>query len=446
MSILSKNFSSLLSLIVGSNKKFLIAISGGVDSEVLLDLCLKNIPLNNLHAIHINHNLTAQARRYEHFVKKNCFKKKIPLTVISENRSNIRGESMEMWGRRVRYKGFYNTLIKLNFDYVLTAHHANDNLETVLMNLDRGCYIKGLRGILPKNGKVVRPLIEFKKSDILSYANENKIDFIHDETNDDIAIKRNYVRKKLESSLVANDSNVIERFLKITRKAQNAITKEKLVTRIAVDNLKKGEDDSFFLEDSELRSFNSYFKIRLIKEIIGESNLSWSRHKYNKLKNFLSKSRSGERFFINKEWVLLRDRINWVLYMNNHKKIKIDVEEFKTQEFNGEIISFKKTKKRAFSPDVNTELIDLDTVKNKDIQIRNWTNGDKFQPLGMDGTKKVSDYLIDRKIDRLSKEKQLVMTANDEIVWLCGQRISNKFRITNNTSNMLELSMYKQIK
>ena len=88
----------------------------------------------------------------------------------------------------------------------------------------------------------------------------------------------------------------------------------------------------------------------------------------------------------------------------------------------------------------------LDKVKNKDIQIRNWTSGDKFQPLGMDGTKKVSDYLIDRKIDRFSKEKQLVMTANDEIVWLCGQRISNKFRITNNTSNMLELSMYKQIK
>ena len=193
-------------------------------------------------------------------------------------------------------------------------------------------------------------------------------------------------------------------------------------------------------------NFNSYFKIRLIKEIIGESNLSWSRHKYNKLKNFLSKSRSGERFFINKKWVILRDRINWVLYMNTYRKIKINVEEFKTQEFNGEIISFKKTKKRAFSPDVNTELIDLDTVKNKDIQIRNWTSGDKFQPLGMDGTKKVSDYLIDRKIDRLSKEKQLVMTANDEIVWLLGQRISNKFRITNNTSNMLELSMCKQIK
>ena len=446
MSILSKNFSSSLSLIVGSNKKFLIAISGGVDSEVLLDLCLKNIPLNNLHAIHINHNLTAQASRYEHFVKKNCFKNKIPLTVISENRNNVGGESMEMWGRRIRYKGFYNTLIKLNFDYILTAHHANDNLETVLMNLDRGCYIKGLRGILPKNGKVVRPLIEFKKSDIISYANENKIDFIHDVTNDDITIKRNYVRKKIVPSLIANDRNAVERFLKINRKAQNAISKEKLLTKIAVDSLKKGEDNSFFLEDSKLVGFNSYFKIRLIKEIIGESNLSWSRFRYNELKNFLSKSLSGERFFINKKWVLLRDRINWVLYMNINRKIKINVEEFKTQEFNGEIISFKKTKKRAFSTDVNTELIDLDTVKNKDIQIRNWTSGDKFQPLGMDGSKKVSDYLIDRKIDRLSKEKQLVMTANDEIVWLLGQRISNKFRITNNTSNMLELSMSKQIK
>ena len=446
MSILSKNFSSQLSLVAGNNKKFLIAISGGIDSQVLLDLCLKNVPLNNLHAIHINHNLTAQAKRYEHFVRKNCLKKKIPLTVISENRNSVRGESMEMWGRRVRYKGYSNTLIKLNFDYILTAHHANDNLETVLMNLDRGCYIKGLRGIVPKNGNVVRPLIEFKKSDIVSYANENNLDFIYDETNEDIAIKRNYIRKKLAPFLIANDSKVVERFLNITRKAQNAITKEKSAIKIAVSSLKNDEYGSFFLEDSKLRSFNLYFKIRLIKEIIGESNLSWSRHKYDELKNFLSKSRSGERFFINNKWVLLRDRINWILYLNTHKKININVEKFKTQEFNGEFISFKKTKKRTFNTDVNTELIDLDTVKNKNIQIRNWASGDKFQPLGLDGTKKVSDYLIDRKIDRLSKEKQLVVTANDEIVWLCRQRIGNKFRITNNTNNMLELSMNKQIK
>ena len=124
-----------------------------------------------------------------------------------------------------------------------------------------------------------------------------------------------------------------------------------------------------------------------------------------------------------------------------HKKIKINIDGFGTHNFAGTFFSFKKTNKRSFNRDANIELIDLDIIKNKNIQIRNWTNGDKFQPLGMNGNKKVSDYLIDKKVDGYTKQRQLVVTANDEIVWLCGQIISNKFKITNRTSNMLELSM-----
>ena len=102
MSISNKSFSASLFSIVEKNKKLLIAISGGIDSEVLLDLCIKNIALANIHAIHINHNLTLQAKKYEHFVRRNCFGKNIPLTVVSEKRNSINGESMEIWGRKIR--------------------------------------------------------------------------------------------------------------------------------------------------------------------------------------------------------------------------------------------------------------------------------------------------------------------------------------------------------
>lgn len=441
MSISNKSFSASLFSIVEKNKKLLIAISGGIDSEVLLDLCIKNIALANIHAIHINHNLTLQAKKYEHFVRRNCFEKNIPLTVVSEKRNSINGESMEMWGRKIRYKNIYQSLIELNFDYALTAHHANDNLETVLMNLDRGCYVKGLRGIVPKNGKIIRPLLKYKKSDIISYANKNKIDFIHDLSNDDIAMKRNYIRKKLEPSLARKNSPLIERFREISKSAQKAIKRENVLMKLIANNVRNEKDYPFFLRDQELASFNNYFKIRLIKELIGEQDLSWSRHKQNSLKSFIYKSITGSKFEINKKWILLRDRTKWILYINKHKKIKINIDGFGTHNFAGTFFSFKKTNKRSFNRDANIELIDLDIIKNKNIQIRNWTNGDKFQPLGMNGNKKVSDYLIDKKVDGYTKQRQLVVTANDEIVWLCGQIISNKFKITNRTSNMLELSM-----
>lgn len=441
MSISNKSFSASLFSIIEKNKKLLIAISGGIDSGVLLDLCIKNIALANIHTIHINHNLTLQAKKYEYFVRKNCLEKNIPLTVVSEKRNSVNGESMEMWGRKIRYKNFYQSLIELNFDYVLTAHHANDNLETVLMNLDRGCYVKGLRGIVPKNGKIIRPLLKYKKSDIISYANKNKIDFIHDLSNNDIAMKRNYIRKKLEPSLASKNSPLIERFREISRSAQKAIKREKILMKLIANNVRNEKDHPFFLRDQELASFNNYFKIRLIKELISEQHLSWSRHKQNSLKSFIFKSITGSKFEINKKWILLRDRTKWILYINKHRKIKINIDGFGTHNFAGTFFSFKKTKKRSFNRDANIELIDLDMIKNKNIQIRNWTNGDKFQPLGMNGNKKVSDYLIDKKVDGFTKERQLVVTANDEIVWLCGQIISNKFKITNHTSNMLELSM-----
>jgi tRNA(Ile)-lysidine synthetase, N-terminal domain len=135
VAISNKNFSSFLNSIICKNNKLLIGISGGIDSMVLLDLCSKNFPKNHLHGIHVNHNLSPQAYNYESFVKNKFIEKNIPLIVKSEIRNNIKGESMEMWGRRIRYENYFQILYDLKFDYVVTAHHANDNIETILMNI-----------------------------------------------------------------------------------------------------------------------------------------------------------------------------------------------------------------------------------------------------------------------------------------------------------------------
>ena len=331
----------------------------------------------------------------------------------------------------------------MKFDYVVTAHHANDNIETILMNIQQGCSIKGLRGIIPKNRQIIRPMLNYKKSDINSYAKKNNIDFIHDISNDDISIKRNYVRKCIIPKLIKKDSLIVNKFSNISQKSQNAILKEKVLMRFLAMKITKSKNDNFNLNDSDVSELSTYFKIRLIKEIIGESDISWRRHKYNLIKHFIDKSKTGSKLEINKSWIILRDRSKWILSYNRAKKSKINIDRFGHHHINDTIISFKKTDKQNFQSDLNIELIDFDKIKNKSIQIRNWMKGDKFQPFGMRGSKKVSDYLIDIKVDCFNKEKQLVVTADDEIIWLCGQRLSDKVRVTNDTINLMELSIYK---
>ena len=252
MAISNKNFSSFLNSIIGKNNKLLVGVSGGIDSMVLLDLCSKNLPKNKLYGIHVNHNLSNQSDSYESFVKNKFNEKNIPLIVKSEKRNNTKGESMEMWGRRIRYENYFQILDDLKFDYVVTAHHADDNIETILMNIQQGCFIKGLRGIVPKNRQIIRPMLNYKKSDINSYAKKNNIDFIHDISNDDISIKRNYVRKCIVPKLIEKDSLIVNKFSNISQKSQNAILKEKVLMRFLAMKITKSKNDNFNLNDSVL--------------------------------------------------------------------------------------------------------------------------------------------------------------------------------------------------
>ncbi len=143
MKITTRSFTKTLFSLINENKKLLVGLSGGMDSVVLLDLCEKIIPFGKLFAIHINHGLTKESDNHEKFVYKICIDKNIPLILKTEKRTINRNESDEMWARRIRYNHYFQTLIEKNYDYVLTAHHANDNCETIIMNLDNGCSING---------------------------------------------------------------------------------------------------------------------------------------------------------------------------------------------------------------------------------------------------------------------------------------------------------------
>lgn len=446
MKITTRSFAKTLFSLINENKKVLIGLSGGMDSVVLLDLCEKIIPSGKLFAIHINHGLTKESDNHEKFVYKICIDKNIPLILKAEKRTIKRNESDEMWARRIRYNHYFQTLIEKNYDYVLTAHHANDNCETIIMNLDNGCSINGLKGIPSINGKVVRPLIGYKKIDIINYAQSNKINYVDDVSNNDLSIKRNYVRKKVLTKLQKIDKDIINKFSNISNKATQSVSKLNLIIKSFAQSIPKNSLGFFEIKDEELNFFTNYHKLVLIKEIIGETNLPWRSHKYNLLKDYISKSKTGSSLRLNKSWLLLRDRKKWILNQNKIRKTNTTIDDFgKYRLNNGSSLLLSKTDKPTFTKDKNIEVIDYEKVKNKNLKVRSWVYGDSFQPLGMHGKKKVSDFLIDNKIDCFEKQSQLVLTANDDIIWLCGQRISDKVKVTKNTSTMMELSYEKYV-
>ena len=446
MKITVESFAKTLFSLINENKKLLIGFSGGMDSSVLLDLCEKIIPPGKLLAIHINHGLTIESDIHEKFVHKICIDKNIPLILKAEKRTKKRNESDEMWARRIRYNHYFQTLVEKNYDYVLTAHHANDNCETIIMNLDNGCSINGLKGIPLVNGKVVRPLMDYKKIDIINYAKSNRINHVDDLSNNDLSIKRNYVRKKVLTKFEEIDKDIINKFSNISNKATKSVSKLNLIIKSFAQSLPKNSLGYFEIKDEKLNYFTTYHKLTLIKEIIGETNLPWRSHKYSLLKDYISKSKTGSNLRLNESWMILRDRKKWILSQNKIRKTNTTIDKFgKYSLNNGSSLLLSKTDKLMFTNDKNIEVIDYEKVKNKNLKVRSWVYGDWFQPLGMQGKKKVSDFLVDTKINCFEKENQLVLTANNDIIWLCGQRISDKVKVTKNTSTMMELSYKKYV-
>ena len=219
-----------------------------------------------------------------------------------------------------------------------------------------------------------------------------------------------------------------------------------MIIKSFAQSIPKNSLGFFEIKDEELNYFTNYHKLILIKEIIGETNLPWRSHKYNLLKDYISKSKTGSSLRLNKSWLLLRDRKKWILNQNKIRKTNTTIDDFgKYRLNNGSSLLLSKTDKPTFTKDKNIEVIDYEKVKNKNLKVRSWVYGDSFQPLGMHGKKKVSDFLIDNKIDCFEKQSQLVLTANDDIIWLCGQRISDKVKVTKNTSTMMELSYEKYV-
>ncbi|MDA9087169.1 tRNA lysidine(34) synthetase TilS [Polaribacter sp.] len=426
--ILQQNFPFL------KDKKLLIAISGGIDSVVLTHLL--SVLNFNISLAHCNFNLRNTASDLDTvFVKELAEKLQIKCFTTSFQTAKIakeNKESTQITARNLRYTWFQETLQAHHFDFVLTAHHADDNLETFLINLTRGSGLDGFTGIPEVNGNIIRPLLKFSRNEIESFAKENGILWREDQSNASTKYVRNKIRHKILPVLKEINPSLLETFSKtiehlkesaqiiddsIEKISKNVVLKENGIAKFKVDKLQQLSNPKAYL-------------YQLLK--------TYNFSEFNDIYNLLS-AQSGKQVF-SKTHVLLKDRD--VLILSKRENLS---EDQKAQEVTFSIS--KNTAKITTPVHLTLEEVTEQSIQNKNtiyvskeslkhpLIIRKWENGDYFYPAGMQGKKKLSKYFKDEKLSLLEKQNTwLLCSADDSIIWIIGMRKDNRFKIETKTS------------
>ena len=429
---LKKNFPSI------SVSKLIIAVSGGVDSIVLFHLCLK-LKLNFFVA-HCNFKLREKESDLdEKFVRDLAIKHNIKFYTKSFNTkklSNNDNKSIQMVARELRYSWFEELSKELNVKHILTAHHLDDSLETFLINLSRGSGIDGLLGIPEVNDTVYRPLLIFKKDEILSYAKENKITWREDSSNKKREYLRNQIRLEVIPKLKEINQNLLDNFSKSIDRLQQSksIIKDKM--------------DDFIKNVSFTRDEKIYFEINKIKKV---SNIDAYLYELLKKYNFtqwddirdLLDSQSGKQI-ISKTHKLLKDREYLILVKNSEVENKSLLINKSSKEVAVSVGKIKVSIAKKISKE-DSDAIYLDSAKlDFPLRVRNVLSGDYFYPFGMNGKKKVSKYLKDKKISVFDKDKVLILeTSKNKIIWVVGMRLDDRFSVTDNTKEITKIELIR---
>ena len=346
--------------------------------------------------------------------------------------------SIQMAARELRYNWFKELMDKHGYSHILTAHHANDNVETIFVNLVRGTGIKGLQGIPEKQRNTVRPLLFATKEEIKAYSDKNDLKYREDSSNQEVKYKRNFIRhqiitelKKLNPALEETLTSSIHYFKQsveiVTEFAASKfgeICKEKN-NQLLIDIkliLKEKQKETLLYEWLQAKNFKST-QIQQLTEALTELQ--------HVGKQFVS---ATHKLVIDRKFIIVQaikkhsDDNEFVI------NSLMDTQHLPIQ------LSFLKTENRDFSTSAN-EIKIAYTETLFPLTLRKWKQGDKFKPFGMTGFKKLSDFFKDQKFSLFEKENTWILESKEHIVWIVGYRMDDRCRITNETTNLLTLKI-----
>lgn len=425
--------------IVRENDKITLAVSGGADSMYLFYnfMDLKEVLDLDIIVCHLNHGIRETAKRDENFVKKVCDTHQVKFIVKHANMNDFAKEnslSSEEAGRILRYSFFRENSKDRK---IMTAHNANDNAETILYNIIRGSGLNGLVGIPVENNGVYRPILNIKREDIERYLHENNLKYYNDETNFEKIYTRNKIRLDLIPNLKNYNENIVDSLLRLSENANeashyinNEVDKnynEALVDgNLSVEYLKK--TDIFIAKEIIKRFIKENFKN---SEIINRNNL-------NEIYDLIFKKSGtsidlGENIISRKSYdKIIIEKISEEEKKSKELKIGKNITDFgiinlSREKLNENSTSFIKT-------------LDYDKIKGT-IYVRKRQNGDRFKPLGMTHNKKLKDYFIDRKVDRIRRDEIGIICDDEKIIYICGMDISEDVKVDKNTKNIINLEV-----
>ena len=421
------------------NDKIIIAVSGGMDSTALLYL-INWLNRFKIIVAHIDHSIRADSIKDRLFVEMMCkdlnlpfFSKKLDLD------SRLKNESLEEWARNKRYHYLNNLYNATKSNWIMTGHHCNDHAETILMNLSRQTGILGMLGIQQKNGRIIRPLLSFNRKELFDFVKRLGIQFVDDSSNSDISFPRNFIRKKVVKPWEAKVPSLARNIYKTSRNIEEWKSLiDQLLRSFIIDNLKIS-DQMIEIPINSINNLPHPGKLRLFQLLFQEEKKMWSKHDFKMLTQFLNTPTTGKISKLISPWLLLHDR--GIIIAIKEKKVifekQIRITPNKSILFNNKKYKINTNANfHKYTISRNEEIIDWSKLKNKNLEIRVWKSGDVFQPLGMKNKKKVSDFLIDEKINNISKKYQSVLTVDKKIAWVCGLRISDWVKITRSTKEL----------
>ena len=407
------------------SKRLLVAVSGGVDSMVLLDL-LRELSYT-IGVAHCNFQLRGEESDLDQqLVKEYCNTHDIPFYQKNFD-TDLPKQSTQMAARTLRYEWFETLIQTEHYDWVLTAHHADDNIETLLMNITRGTGIEGLAAIPEQNGKILRPLLPYYKSEIVDYAKTHGIEWREDRSNQTDDYTRNIIRHhlipqltKLHPKALENTSKTIE----LTKEAVSVVHQQtetfrnelfqirEDVTKIPIKSLKNLEPLSFWIH--QLFSIYGFDQGEVIKLLDAQKGKFIFSQYYT-----LEVGRGDLLLYktvnrnMNDEFEVFEDGLN--------EPVKIT---FSTEQINGE----------------NHLSLDASTISFP-LKLRKWKKGDRFFPIGMTGAKKVAKFFKDEKYTANEKAAQWLLCSGNDIVWIVGKRLDRRFVPSKTTENIIHINL-----
>ena len=433
--------------LIQKGDRVLVAYSGGPDSSALL-IALKHLYDDKIAAVYVNHQLRGkESEKEETFVRTFCKSRNIPLFVETIQWKK-RPSDLELTARKRRYRHLAKVAQEQGFQKIALAHHRDDAVETFLLHLIRGSGPSGLGGLQPKRDIYIRPMLDCTHAEVLAYLKQHRIRFFTDTSNRNLNFTRNRIRHRL-IPLIEKQFNP-QFSTAVYRTSLWIAEQNRLVMKLLQpykELAKNQSQDCWSVDRSDWEKMDPDLQKAFLRMILHEMDrdLQLSSKNLKSLVQSIDKRKTMEL----PGFLKVQQSKNSIQFLKKNQRIgmiEMDVPSPGTYRFapGNATLNFSVTSTSDYHPAANVAYLDAGRASFP-LYIRNWKKGDSFRPLGMKGHKKLSDFLIDKKVPKQARKMIPLVYKDDDLVWLAGYQIHHDYRVTEGTEQLLRIELQKDV-